>query len=95
MAYDEDQKRIEQLEMELQILKKLEAKQKEQVKLLQKQLKTSAKAADGIEDLIEGSIKEKEIVSPFSLAAVTRLHLSLPQILFLLSLTLSLKIVGN
>ena len=67
--------------MELQILKKLEAKQKEQVKLLQKQLKTSAKAADGIEDLIEGSIKEKEIVSPSSLE-VTFLHLSLTQRLF-------------
>ena len=50
MAYDEDQKRIETLEMELQILKKLEGKQKDQVRLLQKQLKTSAKAADKIED---------------------------------------------
>ena len=63
LAYDEDQKRIEQLEMELQIVKKLEAKQKEQVKRLQKQLKTSAKAADGIENLVEASMKEKEIVS--------------------------------
>lgn len=62
LAYDEDKKRVEQLEYELLLLKKLESKQKEQVTSLKKELKSSAQVAEEVQSLVETTMDRKKKV---------------------------------
>jgi hypothetical protein len=63
LAYDEDKKRVEQLEVELHLLKKLEAKQKDQIRQQQKELKSSVRLASEVDSLVTSTMDERNKVS--------------------------------
>ena len=62
LAYDEEKGRIEKLEYELGLLKKLEGKLKEQNKNLKRELKSSAEIASQVENLVANAIDGKKQV---------------------------------
>ena len=71
LAYDEDKKRIEQLEVELDLLKTLESKQKDKIRQQQKELKSSAKVASEVESLVVSTMEERNKVSKKPIVFVT------------------------
>jgi hypothetical protein len=65
LAYDEDKKRVEQLEYELILLKKLEGKQKEQVVKYQKELKTHKELTTDMQSFLDKEAEKKKKVTFF------------------------------
>lgn len=62
LAYDEDKRRVEQLEYELSILKKLEGKQKEQVVKYQKELKNHKELTQDMQSFLDKEVEKKKKV---------------------------------
>lgn len=62
LAYDEDKQRVEQLEYELVLLKKLEAKQKEQVAKYQKELKNHKELTVDMQAFLDKEVEKKKKV---------------------------------
>lgn len=62
LAYDEDKKRVEQLEYELVLLKKLEEKQKEQVVKYQKELKNHKELTGDMQSFLDKEVEKKKKV---------------------------------
>ncbi|OXA61669.1 transport and Golgi organization protein 1 [Folsomia candida] len=60
LAYDEDKKRVEQLEYELVLLKKLEEKQKEQVVKYQKELKNHKELTGDMQSFLDKEVEKKK-----------------------------------
>lgn len=62
-AYDEDQKRIEQLELQLDLTKKMDQKQKDQIANLKQQLSVHKNIEKDISELVNKTLGDLQKVS--------------------------------
>jgi hypothetical protein len=63
LAYDEDKKQVEELELELHLIKQIEMKLKEENRSLKKRIKTDIKVAGELETLMTSTMNERDEVS--------------------------------